>query len=77
VFVLGAFLVGYYLGSKSEQGELAELAESVKTIATSDEFKALASGAFGMAGELVRNVASDGRAAELAERVAGRGLRAV
>ena len=77
MFVLGAFLVGYYLGSKSEQGELAEITESVKSIASSEEFKSLAAGALGMAGELVRSIASDGRAAEMAERVAGRGLRAV
>jgi hypothetical protein len=74
--VLGAFLVGYYLGAKSDQS-LEELVDSAKTIVTSEEFRSLAMGAFGMASELVRTVASDGRAAEMAERVAGRGLRAV
>jgi hypothetical protein len=77
VFVLGAFLVGYYLGAKSEEGELAELVDSVKSIAASDEVRTLAMSAFGIASEAVRSFASDGRAAEMAERVAGRGLRAV
>jgi hypothetical protein len=77
VFVLGAFLVGYYLGSKSEEGELGELIESVKSLASSEEVRSMAGTALGMAGELVRTLGSDGRAAEVAERVVGRGLRAV
>jgi hypothetical protein len=74
--VLGAFIVGYYLGATSDKS-FEELVDSAKTIVTSDEFRSLASGAFGMASELVRTVAADGRAAEMAEKVAGRGLRAV
>jgi hypothetical protein len=74
--VLGAFLVGYYLGAKSDQS-FEELVDSARSIVTSDEFRSLAMGAVGMASELVRTVASDGRAAEMAEKVAGRGLRAV
>jgi hypothetical protein len=76
VLVLGAFLVGYYLGAKSDQ-PVEELVDSVKAIVTSEEFRTFAAGAFGMASELVRTVTSDGRVAEAAERVAGRGLRAV
>jgi hypothetical protein len=77
VFVLGAFLVGYYLGSKSEEGDLNEVVDSLKAIATSDEVRELAVGAFGMATDLLRSLAADGRAGEVVERVAGRGLRAV
>jgi hypothetical protein len=74
--VLGAFIVGYYLGSKSDTS-FEELVDSAKTIVTSDEFRSLAMGAFDMASQLARTVAADGRAAEMAEKVAGRGLRAV
>jgi hypothetical protein len=77
VFVLGAFLVGYYLGTKSEEGSLEELVDSLKTIAASDEVRMLAGTAFGMAGDLARSLAADGRAGEVVEKVAGRGLRAV
>jgi hypothetical protein len=77
VFVLGAFLVGYYLGAKSEEGSLGELVDSLKTIASSDEARMLAGTAFEMAGDLARSLASDGRAADVMEKVAGRGLRAV
>jgi hypothetical protein len=77
VYVLGAFLVGYYLGSKSEEKDLSEVVESLRTIATSDEVRDLAVGAFGMATDLLRSMAADGRAGDVVERVAGRGLRAV
>ena len=77
MFVLGAFLVGYYLGSKSEESDLSEVVESLKSIATSDEVRDLAVGAFGMATDLLRSMAADGRAGDVVERVAGRGLRAV
>jgi hypothetical protein len=77
VFVLGAFLVGYYLGSKSEDKDLSEVIDSIRTIATSDEVRDLAVGAFGMATDLLRSLAADGRAGEVVEKVAGRGLRAV
>ncbi|MCW2610072.1 MAG: hypothetical protein QOC93_2055 [Actinomycetota bacterium] len=77
MFVLGAFLVGYYLGTKSEEGDLNEVVDSLRTIAASDEVRELAAGAFGMATDLVRSLAADGRAGEVVERVAGRGLRAV
>lgn len=77
MFVLGAFLIGYYLGAKSEEGSLAELVDSVKTVVTSDEARMLVGSALGMAGEMARSLAADGRAGEVVERVAGRGLRAV
>jgi hypothetical protein len=77
VFVLGAFLVGYYLGSKSEENDLSEVVDSLKSIATSDEVRELAVGAFGMATDMLRSMAADGRAGEMVEKVAGRGLRAV
>ena len=77
MFVLGAFLVGYYLGSKSEENDLSEVVDSLKSIATSDEVRELAVGAFGMATDMLRSMAADGRAGEMVEKVAGRGLRAV
>jgi hypothetical protein len=77
VFVLGAFLVGYYLGSKSEENDLSEVVDSLRSIATSDEVRELAVGAFGMATDMLRSMAADGRAGEMVEKVAGRGLRAV
>jgi hypothetical protein len=77
VFVLGAFLVGYYLGSKSEENDLSEVVESLRSIATSDEVRELAVGAFGMATDMLRSLAADGRAGDMVEKVAGRGLRAV
>jgi hypothetical protein len=75
--VLGAFLLGYYLGAKSEQNTLDELVDSVKTITSSDEFRGLVGGAVGMAGEFVRSLAADGRAGEMVDKMASRGLRAV